>query len=151
MFDFSGQHPLRRFVIALWACWFVVLIGEPAVLHSCPMHDGPGAVGAVGSAGAHSGHQMSHMPGMATGGKATAPTGDQGAPEEAAPHACTCIGACSASVTVAPATQAPLSWLAGIIDIAPVLHIVHQLVPVEPDFVLPFANGPPSMSWSRNA
>lgn len=149
MFGFSRQHPLRRILVAMWACWFVVLLSEPAMLHSCPMHDG--APGSVGVAEGHTGHHGSHAANAAVDGSRDLTAPDQGAPQQAAPHACTCIGDCSASTIVVPTAAAPMSWLAGIIDIAPVIGVAHQSVPAAPDFVLPFANGPPLMSWSRSA
>lgn len=145
---FSRQHPLRRIMVSLLACWFVVSISEPAMLHSCPMHDGT-AASSEGSA--HGEHHMSHMPAAPTGENAVASATDHAPPEPTAPHACTCMGDCSASVTVAPTSIARMGWLAGIIDIATNVSVAHQVVPVDADFVLPFANGPPLMSWSRNA
>lgn len=148
MFDVSRQHPLRRFLVALWACWFVVLITEPAMLHSCPMHDGAGASHA--GAGEHGGHQMGHSASAGEMAGEMGPTTDA-PPDNAAPHVCTCIGDCSASATVVPSYAIAMSWLAGIIELAPVLPMAHQAVPVESDFILPFANGPPPLSRSHNA
>ena len=138
---FSRQHPLRRMMVAFLACWFVVSISEPAVLHSCPMHDGTSV---TASGNSHGEHQMSHMPAGAAGENASGT--QQTLPEHTAPHSCTCMGDCSASATVAPTSVARMTWLAGIIDIATELWVAHPAAPVDADFVLPFANGPPMVA-----
>ena len=119
------RHPFSRALIALWSCWFALLLSESAMLHACPMHDGIAAEAMA--ADGHGGHHAS--------------SGQDG--EQPATHSCSCIGHCSASSPLAPSTAGSLSWLAGVIDIAPEVAMAQQLVPVEPDYLLPFANGPP--------
>lgn len=119
----------HRLAAALLALWLVVVTAEPSWLHACPAHDGAATAGV---ADGHAGHGGSH----------DAPaSGGQGSGS----HACTCVGDC--------ATTAPVALpLAASVPVAPVLDVAlraraiagsaHR--PVAPDFLLPFANGPPA-------
>ena len=65
------QRLLERAFAALLLVWFTVLSGEPAALHSCPVHDVP----------LHAGHAAAHASHSHT------------APEHGTSHkACTGIG-----------------------------------------------------------
>src|SRR3954465_14702229 len=121
---------LSRPFAALFALWFALVMGDPMVLHSCPMHGAQHGMHAGGHAG---GHEAAH------GGSTD--TSHHGGTS----NICTCVGQCSASVAVAllpapptftvPAHVAqPDSWL----------EQPAGYVPASPDLRLPFANGPPA-------
>ncbi|HEX8848861.1 MAG TPA: hypothetical protein VF761_04935 [Gemmatimonadaceae bacterium] len=127
------RTPWTRLLAALMAVWLPVLLGEPGLLHHhCPMHDGTATAGAsVTMHGAHAGH------------------GDHDAsPESGAPHgehhACTCIGACSASGATAT-LPAPIAASLEPIGTAHVGVPAEYATPARPrvPFALPFPNGPP--------
>jgi hypothetical protein len=126
---------------ALFALWFALVLGDPGVLHSCPMHGGHGSAhaGSVAATptlhGAHAAH--------------AAPAADAGAPEAAhhgdTPAPCTCVGHCCAAPAVAPVS--PVAVLAVPEAVADVRHPVStpsRDAPASPDLRLPFANGPPT-------
>ena len=110
---------LTRTLASLLAIWLSLTLGEPALVHHhCPMHDAPAA--------AHAGH-----------------AGHGEAPTHHGP-ACTCIGACSASSSVATLAAVVTILAPRVVDVgsaaisptadAPATHRAR---------VLPFANGPP--------
>jgi hypothetical protein len=144
-------RPHARPLHALFALWFAIVLGDPGVLHACPMHGGHGAAppsaaaaatAAAAAAAAAAGHQ---------GHSAQMPSGvDHSVPDSAqhpdSPVPCTCVGHCAASSTTA-AVPAAASVL------VPGTHLVVQGaaapapsrdVPASPDLRLPFANGPPT-------
>src|SRR5215212_7710544 len=73
----------ERTLAAFMAFWLAAVVAEPAFLHSCPQHDGHGAMAAP-AAGAHAGHHG--------GAHHAVPTSDP-APTPAS-HGCTCLGDC---------------------------------------------------------
>ncbi len=121
-----------RALTLLVTVWLVVLIVEPATVHVCPMHDGPGAAyleAHGGDAGGHDDHGFSSP-------------ADHDSEEDA--HACLCLGDCApvAAATIAerPSGVVPASVAA---ERAPApVELAYR--PVAPDFVLPFALGPPA-------
>jgi hypothetical protein len=157
----------RRLFAAFLALWFVVVATDQAMLHACPMHDGPlASVGAVsvtggGAAGAHADHSLhSSAHGMAHGmahgvahgmahGDAQraahetspgAPAGDT--PD--APHGCTCLGHCSASSPVNVAHSPETAFDATLTNVSPNTGLTqHEYVAAWVTFILPFATAPP--------
>ena len=121
----------HRVLSAFVAVWLALVLGEPAVLHACPMHGGAPAAGVLAAAGvpdAAAGHHEHGAPAAPSGG-----------------HQCTCLGHCSAPVGVAapaaavalvPSADAASTRDRGLPD--------YEYVPVVAAHVLPFANGPPT-------
>jgi hypothetical protein len=126
---------------ALFALWFALVLGDPGVLHSCPMHGGHGAahtVPAAATATTHGGH-AAHVAAMAEAGSPEA--GHQG--DTAAP--CTCVGHCCAAAgaaPVSPATTVVVPDAVARVRRPPVAP--SSDAPASPDLRLPFANGPPT-------
>src|SRR6478672_799559 len=81
---------ITRPVSVLFALWFAAVLGDPGVLHSCPMH-GAHANQAATSAG-HEGHGTAATAHHASSGDShhQAPTGP-----------CSCVGHCCATNAVA--------------------------------------------------
>jgi hypothetical protein len=135
----------RRPVNALFALWFAIVLGDPGVLHACPMHGG--AHGAGHSAAA--GHTAAGPDGHAAHGAAMAGVAEESAPQTAhhgdTPAPCTCVGHCCA----APAA-APLPLLATVLVVETAAEVRRPPVapvdepPAAPALRLPFANGPPA-------
>lgn len=121
----------NRTLAAIFAVWLALVMGDTGFAHHhCPMHDGPMPAAASGS-GAHAGGHASHR--------------DHDAPASGGHHACTCIGACSASsgtVAVAEAVELPAPVVACIAVATPERDDVRAPSARAP-FTLPFANGPP--------
>jgi len=134
MEEMIRRPPTYRALGAVLALWLTVFQTEPAAFHACAMHSGNGAAEAVTPA-AHSGHAQ-HA--AAATGHAPAAPHDSGA-------SCTCPGGCSAASTVAiPEAGAEFT-----VEVAaPAGRPSSAIVSVQPaaaDFVLPFANGPPTV------
>ena len=124
---------LSRPLNAIFALWFAIVLGDPGVLHSCPMHGGHGAAHAAVSA--HAGHEMH-------GAKAT--TSDA-AEHHDAPAPCTCVGHCCAASSVAPIPTVPAVHVpAAVAEVQHPLTCPSADAPASPDLRLPFANGPPT-------
>ncbi len=151
-----SRHPLRTFLTTLWACWFVLLVSEPTLVHSCPMHDGTMTANAAANAAEqaavsrapksgdpHAGHDM-HAAAEQSGQSEHGGQSEHHAP--AGGHACTCLGHCSASSALTIAHTTPLAWLAGVVDVDAALDVAESAPRASAPHVLPFANGPPVMA-----
>ncbi len=123
---------LSRPFAAMFALWFAMVLGDPGVLHSCPMHGGhaaqtKGAPGHQQHAAAHeraASHDSSRMP---------APT---------AP--CTCVGHCCATPATAPLPTVPTFVVpAAVADETSLPELAGGELSASADVRLPFANGPP--------
>jgi hypothetical protein len=124
---------------AIFALWFAMVLGDPGVLHSCPMHGGHGAVGAAAAA-APAGHE-GHSAHGSTSASSSAETGQH----RGTPAPCTCVGHCCAAPVVAPLpTVTSLHVPAAVAEVRHPLAVPSRDVPASPDTRLPFANGPPS-------
>lgn len=125
---------LSRPLNAIFALWFAIVLGDPGVLHSCPMHGGHGATHAAASA--HAGHDMH--------GAQPAATSDS-AEHHDAPAPCTCVGHCCAASSVAPIPTVPAVHVpAAVAEVQHPLTAPSADAPASPDLRLPFANGPPT-------
>lgn len=134
-----------RPLVALFALWFAVILGDPGMLHSCSMHGGHG--GAIEVAAAPSGHDMHGAEGMhATHAAESADAvSHQGAPHHGGTGVCTCMGQCCAASIVAPLpTVAALHVPASVALVEPPLLVAFDDAPASSDLRLPFANGPPT-------
>ena len=121
---------LRRALLTLFSLWFVAVLGDQGVLHSCPMrgsHAGHGSAAATLDHLSH-GHAAAEHHGKAPAG-----------------GTCTCMGHCCATAAVA---NTPV--VASLVVPAVVAHttgfppLVASDAPRLPDHRLPFANGPPN-------
>lgn len=129
------RHLLERAFAAVLLLWFAVITGEPAALHSCPVHDPRASVPALATAhgvdpqsGGSAGHSHSHQ-----------------VPQPSSEHrGCTCIGDCSAGamVTGLPGARVLLA-VAGLRQIRVELPPAESPAITAPAFLLPYANGPP--------
>ena len=113
---------------ALWAFWFAAAIVEPVTLHPCPMHDGIHAMSMAG---------MAH----ATGHDRDAHHDGQGAQ-----HHCNCLGACSSATAVGLPGHTVVPRIATVAIVPVLVPAAPDVAPSTPDFVLPFANGPPGIA-----
>lgn len=131
--------------VALFALWFAVVLGDPGLLHSCPMHGGHGGAHAAASAGNAQHERGAHaMHGVASTG-AMQHDAQQGAPHHDKTGPCTCVGQCCAisavaSVPVVSAMHVPTA----IARAGQPLVVALGHAPAAPDTRLPFANGPPT-------
>jgi hypothetical protein len=134
------MRPVSRLFHALFAVWFAVVIGDPGVLHACPMHGGHGTSHAAAASSASDASDQHESHGASTSGQASdeAPPPDASAP-------CTCVGHCSAAPAALP-LPAPAT-----VHVADVAAEVRRpasapapVVAPEPALRLPFANGPPT-------
>ena len=133
------MHRLRRLsrpLNAIFALWFAIVLGDPGVLHSCPMHGGHGATHAAASA--HAGHE--------TDGASAAPASTpEPAQHHGTPAPCTCVGHCCAASTVAPVSTVPAAHVPeAVAEVQHPLTVPSADAPASPDLRLPFANGPPT-------
>lgn len=135
---------------ALFALWFAVILGDPGMLHSCPMHGAHGVHGgAHAAAAAGGGHDMaaSHsMHGLHAAAEWDAPA-QHGPQHHDKTGPCTCVAQCCvASVVAALPTVAATHVPATVASVEPPLHVAIGDVPASPDLRLPFANGPPAIA-----
>jgi hypothetical protein len=135
------SRPLAAF-LALWVALFV---GEPGLVHGCPVHGGIVAAAAPGHDGG--GSRMAVM------GDAHAAPAHQH--HQGGHHGCTCPGDCTAGSSVVPAL--PAAPTTGAL-VEPTYRVVADGRPVEaslprlaPPHALPFANGPPAAAPPRAA
>lgn len=140
VFAVHSSHPHISFVLrrlsrwsrpfsALFALWFAMVLGDPGVLHSCPMHGGH-AVAATGAHASHAAaaHHESH----------------DSAPTKNGSSQCSCVGQCCAATAVASLpTVAPFAVPAHVAKPSALPEYPDDDVPSSPDVRLPFANGPP--------
>jgi hypothetical protein len=131
---------MRLLARLLFALWFAVVLGDPGMLHSCPMHGGGMAHGA------QSAEQTSAQPSAhaAHGAEAGAPAGHGSQPDAA--HHCSCASHCSATPIVAPLSAAAAMHVP--VAVAEARHprgAPSDDAPASPDLRLPFANGPPAV------
>jgi hypothetical protein len=114
------------------AIWISLSLSEPALLHTCPVHDVTHAAGAGASGAAH------HAPPSNEARHTTPVRG------HASHRGCTCLGDCCAAgpVGIASPTLALATSLVLESDGAALPE--HAYVPVAAQHVLPFQNGPPA-------
>lgn len=129
---------LHRSLAGIFAAWFVGVMVDSALMHSCPMHGIPG----IQAEAAH--HDSAPQPALdeahAHDGHGAAATSGDEAPTESC---CTCVGDCG----VPPLAWTPLAGVVPVPDVAATADRglpVHEYVAVAAAHVLPFANGPPT-------
>ena len=128
---------------ALFALWFALVLGDPGVLHACPMHGGHGGSHATvaattsATASSHDAHASHDASGVAAAAEQSQ--------HPDAPPACTCVGHCCAASVVAPVpTVAAVHVPTAAAESRHVSARPSCDVPASPDRLLPFANGPPN-------
>ena len=128
-----------RPLAALFALWFAFVVGDPGLLHSCPMHGGHAVAGTAAPAGVqhHSATNAEHA------------SMDHATQHDASHHGgsgpCTCVGSCCVAPAVAPLPSVPaLHVPAAVAHAEPAARVAFVVAPAAPDTRLPFANGPPS-------
>jgi hypothetical protein len=132
-----------RPLAALFALWFAVVVGDPGLLHSCPMHGGHAMAGMAASAGMqhHSATSAEHASEHASMDHAT----QHDASHHAGNGPCTCVGSCCVAPAVAPLPGVPAMHVpATVAHAKPVARVAFVVAPAAPDTRLPFANGPPT-------
>jgi hypothetical protein len=124
---------LARPFAALFALWFAIVLGDPGMLHACPMHGSHGA--SATATQEHAVHQHGAAHHAAAGEQAQQP-------DESAP--CTCIGHCCAVSISAPIVATEVLVDGERIVVAGVQPEYPRAdAPAAPDVRLPFANAPP--------
>lgn len=133
---------LHRTAAVLLAAWVTAFQAEPAALHVCAAHDGSAHVSGATHASVAS-LDADPTDGHAEHGDVAAPTGaDQSAPDH---EACTCPGGCTVAGTVdVPGTRASLVQETAVSAHDP-FSTFAAIAAADPDHLLPFANGPPSL------
>jgi hypothetical protein len=131
---------------AFFALWFAFVLGDPGLLHACPMHGGHGVASATASASAE--HHAAHGEHGPTSNAATH-SASHDASHDASHHGktgpCTCVGQCCIAPAVAPLpTVAAMHVPATVSRAEPALLVAFVVAPAAPDVRLPFANGPPT-------
>lgn len=131
---------LTRPFSVLFALWFAAVLGDPGVLHSCPMHGaGHGAVASQHAA--HATHE-------ASAAQATMHA-EHGSPDGNSHHApgpCTCVGHCCAASIVAPLSVATALYVpVEVLAEHDPLQSVPSVPRDAPTLRLPFAIGPPAV------
>jgi hypothetical protein len=119
-----------RSITILFALWFAMVLGDPGVLHACPMH---GALDASSTpAASHAMHAGAAMP-------------DSGHSHEHGAHTgCTCVGHCCATPGTTPAsTAATFSLVAHVVETSARREFPRDDIPRSPDLRLPLATAPP--------
>lgn len=125
---------LSRFSRALFALWFVAMVGDTGALHACAMHGGKGHD--------HGGMPVATMAGNAAHHGAAASHDDS--QHERAP-ACSCLGECCSATVAVPVSGAPEVNVATVVAVpGHPLDLVERVVPATASLRLPFANGPPA-------
>jgi hypothetical protein len=134
---------------ALFALWFAIVLGDPGMLHACPMHGGGhGAHGTEQASAPAPSHDTPGMHEHHTAGHSATHESDQGSrhdvPAPAGP--CTCVGHCCAAAALAPLpTVASLPVPAAVAQERDPLDAPSVVAPASPGLRLPFANGPPAV------
>ena len=122
---------------ALFALWFAFVIGDPGLLHACPMHGDHGMAHSAASAGGA--YHMMHAAHDAAGHATSHDASHHGKTAQ-----CTCVGQCCVASAVASLpTVAALVVPVTVSRAEPALLVAFVAAPAAPDTRLPFANGPP--------
>jgi len=132
-----------RPLAALFALWFAFVLGDPGLLHECPMHGGHGVASTATTTSVEH-HSSAHAQHAAAEHAAS-----HGASHDASHHGktgpCTCVGQCCVAPSVAPLpTVAALHVPATVSRAEPARLVAFVVAPAAPDTRLPFANGPPT-------
>lgn len=123
-----------RSLATLLAVWFPLMVGEPGVLHLCPMHGGsPVASAPQPAAHAHHGAAAS-----------TELTSKQGSRQGHDHHHCTCIASCTSTATAVPAPDPPaVVVVEAAYATKSALPNVGSLARPAPEYSRPYTTGPP--------
>jgi hypothetical protein len=106
------------------AVWLAFSLSEPAILHSCPVHDA-----GVSGHSMHGGMASMHQPANHSRSNG---------------HACTCIGSCCSVAPVGLAAESISIAFAATTTVRDTGLPDYEYLPVAAAHVLPFSNGPPA-------
>lgn len=127
-----------RILRALLAVWFVLSVGEPSVVHFCPMHASAAAELASMGLGEASHHAAGHHTHHGMAGESRSPDHHQHQ------HHCTCIDCCVASASSALAASAvQMEAPRVVVIVAPSPSRTDVLPLDEPPHLRPPSTGPP--------
>lgn len=122
------RHWLIRSLASLLAIWLPLVLGEPGLVHACPMHGGPVATVSASHHGMDAGAHASH----------DAPAGEHGH------HTCTCVNTCGATGLAVLVPERPAVPVAAAVSVAVAPQSPETTFPrLAAPYFLPFANGPP--------
>ena len=135
---------IPRVLRALLAVWFVLTVGEPSVVHICPMHasaaaeladaDAGGMPMATGMVAEHA--MRGHHPRHGTSGHSHSSGGHA--------HHCTCISCCiGCNSTALAATRVQIEPPAVVVAVATTVSANGLLAVEDPPHLLPPETGPP--------
>ena len=134
------HSPSSRVLAAIIAPWFAIVMAEPAALHTCSVHSGT-AVGATAAAPATASHSLAVH-------QHSAENPESGHSSPASPHhggkQCTCLGGCCAASPVSIDRPSFLSWIPAQLQRERPIAPAGESRAAPGDYLLPFANGPPS-------
>jgi len=131
--------------VALFALWFAVVLGDPGLMHRCPMHGDHGMAHAAASAGDAQHMHGAHAMHDAASGGVMQHHSSQDAPHHGKTGPCTCVGQCCAVSAVASVPVVAAIHVPTTVSRAE-QPLVVALGPANaaPDTRLPCANGPPT-------
>lgn len=127
------RHWSVRVLRGLLALWFVLSVGEPSIVHFCPMHGG--LLGELAGRAVHASMSGMDMPDMSGTSMPAAPT---------AHHHCTCISCCvGAGATALPGERVALGPATWTLAAAPLGASAQRLPRPGPAHAQPPGTGPP--------
>jgi hypothetical protein len=129
-----------RLLAAIYSLWLFVVLGEPPMVHTCPVH----SLGHAGHAMAMGGMAMGDMPmdGMASHHHGA--TQSPSAPSDHSSKTCTCLGDCCSVVPAALPAPRIVATVVETVRIPTPGRPQHEYVAAWVDFVLPFSTAPPA-------
>jgi hypothetical protein len=108
--------------------WLALAVGEPSLVHQCPMHAG------------------GHAPAQRSAGQGEhAHHGAPSTPEQRHPQSCNCITGCvgAAAIVVADAVVVPVARVVPLAPMTPTTSLFVAQRAAHPP--LPYPNGPPAL------
>jgi hypothetical protein len=131
---------LSRGLASIVSVWLAICLAEPTQLHTCVMHGGLAidvSAGAAVHGGSHGGIASTH----AMAGHSHHDQGTDGQSKQ-----CTCIGDCSMGRAPIGLAPAPIQLTLLEVEVPGAVFSYPSPSLVSPQYLLPFSNGPPSLS-----
>jgi len=128
------------------SAWLVICLVEPAQLHTCAMHGGLAIGGAHAIAHGTGGHAGSAAHHAAPSPAAASTQSHHDRDSDSQSHQCSCLGDCSVGKTPLSLPGATAALQAAPIGRVAVTPAGEVPAITAPQFLLPFANGPPAIS-----
>ena len=127
------RTPWFRALATLIAIWLPLIVGEPGVVHPCPMHGAHPPIATSERSAPQAHHAVS------TRGRS-----DGGAPPSHDHHGCTCVGSCTSIAGAVPAPDAPtISVIEAGYAARPARPNAESLARQAPEYSRPYTTGPP--------